>query len=48
MANLKSNNTWISRVIPFGLYGQVKPHHFREMAAVAWENKTAQIGRAHV
>lgn len=25
--------------MPFGV-GQVKPHHFREMAAVVWENKT--------
>ncbi|TAJ83849.1 formate dehydrogenase, partial [bacterium] len=39
MAKLKSNNTWLSRVVPFGLYGQVKPHHFREMATVVWENK---------
>ncbi|TMA12540.1 MAG: FdhF/YdeP family oxidoreductase [Deltaproteobacteria bacterium] len=39
MTKLKSNNSWLSRVIPFGLYGQVKPHHFREMAAVVWENK---------
>ena len=39
MAKLKSNDTWLARLIPFGL-GQVKPHHFREMAAVLWENKT--------
>ena len=39
MANLKSNDTRLSRVMPFGM-GQVKPHHFREMAAVVWENKT--------
>ena len=35
----KSNATWLARVVPFGL-GQVKPHHFREMAAVVWENRT--------
>jgi molybdopterin-dependent oxidoreductase alpha subunit len=35
----KSNDTLLSRIVPFGL-GQVKPHHFREMAAVVWENKT--------
>ncbi len=40
MAKLRSNNSWLSRLIPFGLYGQVKPHHFREMAYVIWENKT--------
>src|SRR5919198_5539578 len=39
MSKLKSNNGWLSRAIPFGLFGQVKPHHFREMAAVVWENK---------
>jgi molybdopterin-dependent oxidoreductase alpha subunit len=39
MAKLRSNDTPISRLVPFGL-GQVKPHHFREMAAVLWENKT--------
>jgi anaerobic selenocysteine-containing dehydrogenase len=39
MARLKSNDTLGARLIPFGL-GQVKPHHFREMAAVVWENKT--------
>ncbi len=39
MGNLKSNDTWLSRIVPFGL-GQVKPHHFREMAGVVWENKT--------
>ena len=40
MANLKSNDSRLARFIPFGLYGQVKPHHFREMAGVVWENKT--------
>ncbi|MBI1994208.1 MAG: molybdopterin-dependent oxidoreductase, partial [Deltaproteobacteria bacterium] len=39
MGTLKSNDTRLSRVMPFGV-GQVKPHHFREMAAVVWENKT--------
>lgn len=28
----------LSHLIPFGL-GQVKPHHFREMLAVVWENR---------
>ena len=40
MPKLKSNDTWLSRVVPFGLYGQVKPRHYREMVAVIWENKT--------
>ena len=40
MANLKSNDTWLSRLVPFGLIGQTKPHHYREMLGVLWENKT--------
>ena len=28
----------LQRAIPFGL-GQTKPHHFRDMARVAWENR---------
>ena len=34
----KSWKDWLARAVPFGL-GQVKPHHFREMAAVAWRNR---------
>ena len=40
MPKLRSNDTWLSRVVPFGLAGRVKPHHFLEMAALLWENKT--------
>ncbi|HLN88025.1 MAG TPA: FdhF/YdeP family oxidoreductase [Candidatus Limnocylindrales bacterium] len=39
MARLKSNNTLLSRVVPFGLIGQTKPHHYREMFGVLWENR---------
>jgi molybdopterin-dependent oxidoreductase alpha subunit len=39
MANLKSNDTLISRLVPFGLIGQTKPHHYREMLGVLWENR---------
>ena len=39
MANLKSNDTWLSRLIPFGVVGQTKPRHYREMLGVLWENK---------
>jgi molybdopterin-dependent oxidoreductase alpha subunit len=28
----------LARAVPFGL-GQVKPHHFRDMAGVAWQNR---------
>src|SRR3990170_968406 len=39
MANLKSNDTWLSRLVPFGLVGQTKPRHYREMLGALWENK---------
>ncbi|MEX0802959.1 MAG: FdhF/YdeP family oxidoreductase [Candidatus Binatia bacterium] len=37
---MKSNDTWLSRLVPFGLIGQTKPRHYREMFGVLWENKT--------
>jgi len=40
VASLNSNDSWLSRVAPFGVVGQKKPRHYREMAAVLWENKT--------
>ena len=40
MGKLRSNDSWLSRLIPFGLVGQTKPHHYREMLGVLWENKT--------
>ena len=39
MANLKSNDSWLSRLVPFGLTRQTKPHHYREMLGVLWENR---------
>jgi molybdopterin-dependent oxidoreductase alpha subunit len=39
MANLKSNDSSLSRMVPFGLIGQTKPHHYREMLGVLWENR---------
>lgn len=39
MSKLRSNDSWLSRLIPFGLVGQSKPHHYREMLGVLWENK---------
>ena len=41
MPDLKSHDTWLSRLVPFGLVNQTKPHHYREMLGVLWENKTA-------
>jgi molybdopterin-dependent oxidoreductase alpha subunit len=35
MANVKSNDSRLSR----GLIGQTKPHHYREMLGVLWENR---------
>jgi molybdopterin-dependent oxidoreductase alpha subunit len=39
MGKLRSNDSWLSRLVPFGLVGQTKPHHYREMLGVLWENK---------
>ncbi len=39
MTEPKSNDSWLSRVVPFGLTGQIKPHHYREMLGVVWENR---------
>jgi molybdopterin-dependent oxidoreductase alpha subunit len=39
MANLKSNDSSLSRTVPFGLIGQTKPHHYREMLGILWENR---------
>ena len=40
MSKLTSNGTGLSRLVPFGLVGQTKPRHYREMLGVLWENKT--------
>src|SRR5687767_4873161 len=40
MGNFASNDSWLSRLIPFGLVGQTKPRHYREMLGALWENKT--------
>lgn len=40
MAGEKSNDTWLSRLLPSGLVGQTKPQHYREMLGVLWENRT--------
>ncbi len=38
MASRRRNRTDIAGWIPFGL-GQAKPHHYREMLRVVWENR---------
>lgn len=35
----KSNAGRLSRLVPFGLIGQTKPRHYREMLGVLWENR---------
>ncbi len=39
MPGAKSNDTWLSSVVPFGLIGQTKPQHYGEMLGVIWENR---------
>ncbi len=39
MSGVKSNDTWLSRMVSFGLVGQTKPQHYREMLGVIWENR---------
>ncbi len=40
MPDVKSNDSLLSRIVPFGLLGQTKPRHYREMFGVLWENRT--------
>ena len=40
MAKPRSNDSWLSRLIPFALVGQTKPGLYREMLGVVWDNKT--------
>ncbi len=30
---------WLTRIVPFGLLSRHKPHHYREMLRIAWENR---------
>jgi molybdopterin-dependent oxidoreductase alpha subunit len=39
MSGVKSNDTWLSRLVPFGWIGQTKPHHYREILGVIWKNR---------
>ncbi len=39
MPGVKSNDTWLSRLVPFGWIGQAKPHHYREILSVLWANR---------
>ena len=37
---VESKDTLLSRLVPFGLVGQTKPQHYREMLGVLWENRS--------
>ncbi len=39
MAAAKSHAAWLSRVVPFGLIGRMKPRHYRGVVRVLWENR---------
>ena len=39
MPDVKSNDSLLSRIVPFGLIGQTKPRHYRDMFGVLWENR---------
>ena len=39
MPGVKSTGTWLARAVPFGLIGQTRPQHYREMLGVIWENR---------
>src|SRR5216110_2241951 len=39
MPTVKSNDTLLSRLVPFGLLGQTKPQHYRDMLGILWENR---------
>jgi molybdopterin-dependent oxidoreductase alpha subunit len=39
MPAFKSNDGWLSRLIPFGLIGQIQPQRYHEMLGVLWDNK---------
>ncbi|HEY7221918.1 MAG TPA: molybdopterin-dependent oxidoreductase [Candidatus Binatia bacterium] len=39
MPAVKSNDTLLSRIAPFGVVAQTKPRHYRDMLGVFWENR---------
>src|SRR5258707_10555232 len=39
MAEIKSDDSRLPRVLPFGLIGQTKPRHFAEMLSALWDNR---------
>ena len=36
---MKANDSLLARVVPPGLIGQTKPHHYRDLLGVLWENR---------
>ena len=39
MPQVKSNDTRLSRVLPFALLGEAKPRHYHELLGVIWANR---------
>ena len=39
MTGVKSNDAWLSRLVPFGWIGQTKAHQYREILGVLWSNR---------
>jgi molybdopterin-dependent oxidoreductase alpha subunit len=39
MPAVKSRDTLLSRLAPFGVAGQTQPRHYREMLGILWENR---------
>lgn len=39
MLNIKSNDTWLSRLVPFGMNYRSNPHPYRDLLGAIWENK---------
>lgn len=39
MPVVNSNDTLLSRLVPFGLFTSAQPRHYREMLGVLWENR---------
>jgi molybdopterin-dependent oxidoreductase alpha subunit len=39
LATHNSNDTFLSRIVPFGLIGRHKPRYFRELLGALWDNR---------
>jgi molybdopterin-dependent oxidoreductase alpha subunit len=39
MLRIKSNDAWLSRLVPFGMNHRSDPHPYRDLLGAVWENK---------